>query len=366
MIKILYLMHIPWRWVKQRPHYIAEQMSGHYEVEVFFRKLYCIEQQLTNDHPPPLRTHEIFVLPLERFDAVWQLNCRIFSFQLRDTISRFDLVWITNPLMFDMVEPVLPLGMKVAYDCMDDALEFPRIKRDVRLRERVGVSERKLAARSDIVFASSQTLKERIAARYDLRKEIDVVTNAMFLGDRDPDPGPTLGIAGTFQSAPCRLTYIGTISEWFDFPLILEALDARKDVTVFLFGPTEVPIPVHDRLVYFGPVEHRHVYRIMAMSDALIMPFRINDLVLGVDPVKLYEYISSGKPVLAVEYPETRKFAEFVYLYNDSADFRELSSRVADKLLTSKMTPGQCAEFAEANTWGERTRFISARLDSLF
>lgn len=365
MKKILYLMHIPWRWVKQRPQYLAEHLSGFFEVDVFFRKLYCIENQLTNDQPT-IRTHEITVLPLERFHTVWKLNCLIFGEQLRRSIHRFDLVWITNPLMYDMVEDVLPPGMKVVYDCMDDALEFPRIKKNVRLLERLSVSERQLVARSDMVYFSSATLKGRIVGRYGSPKYVQVLPNAILLEHDSAVPVPDGKIAAAFQAARCRLTYIGTISEWFDFSLVLSVLEGCTDVSVFLFGPSEVPIPVHDRLIHFGPVEHRQVFRLMEMSDALLMPFTINELVLAVDPVKLYEYIYSGKPVITVDYPETRKFSDYVYSYTTPDELQSLVTAVAARQLAPKAALTDCRRFAKCNTWTERAGLVAAQLDGLF
>ena len=40
MKKILYLMHVPWGWIKQRPHFIAENLSKYYKVNVFYKKAY--------------------------------------------------------------------------------------------------------------------------------------------------------------------------------------------------------------------------------------------------------------------------------------------------------------------------------------
>ena len=36
--KILYLMHIPWGWIKQRPHFLAELLSIDFDVDVFYKK----------------------------------------------------------------------------------------------------------------------------------------------------------------------------------------------------------------------------------------------------------------------------------------------------------------------------------------
>ena len=37
-MKILYLMHVPWGWIKQRPHFFAEYLANDFAVDVYFRK----------------------------------------------------------------------------------------------------------------------------------------------------------------------------------------------------------------------------------------------------------------------------------------------------------------------------------------
>ena len=47
----------------------------------------------------------------------------------------------------------------------------------------------------------------------------------------------------------------------------------------------------------------------------LVMPFKLDDLVQAVNPVKLYEYVYSHKPAIAIHYAETEQFEQFVHLY---------------------------------------------------
>ena len=37
MKKVLYVMHISWGWIKQRPQFLAEELAKYYEVDVFYR-----------------------------------------------------------------------------------------------------------------------------------------------------------------------------------------------------------------------------------------------------------------------------------------------------------------------------------------
>lgn len=110
------------------------------------------------------------------------------------------------------------------------------------------------------------------------------------------------------------LTYIGTIAEWFDFNLIIHALDKYQNLEVRLYGPVRTSyIPPHERLKHMGSVNHDKIMDIMHKATGLIMPFIVNDLILSVNPVKLYEYIYSGKPIAAIKYGESEKICCLCY-----------------------------------------------------
>lgn len=71
-------------------------------------------------------------------------------------------------------------------------------------------------------------------------------------------------------------------------------------------------------------VEHHKLGETVAGFDCLLMPFVISEIVLYVDPVKLYEYIAWGKCIIASWYPEIDRFSDFVYFYHDSGEYVEL------------------------------------------
>jgi hypothetical protein len=151
-----------------------------------------------------------------------------------------------------------------------------------------------------------------------------------------------------------KMIYVGTTADWFDFEVVIEALDRCPSTVCLLFGLADVPIPKHPRLIYVGMVEHRYVARIMAQADLLIMPFLLNDLVLSVNPIKLYEYAYSGVPSLAVHYPETEQFSPYVHLYRDRAEFIAVVERMVAGTLVETVDRDAKRAFALGSTWQNR------------
>src|SRR5262249_11893327 len=81
------------------------------------------------------------------------------------------------------------------------------------------------------------------------------------------------------------------------------------------------------------------------------------------DPVKLYEYLSAGKPVVSVALPELEPFAEHLYIAADKNDFLiQLDRALAedDRQLVAKRR-----SFAKENTWADRYRSIESATTSV-
>ena len=94
----------------------------------------------------------------------------------------------------------------------------------------------------------------------------------------------------------------------------------------------------------------------MNAATGLIMPFVVNELVLSVNPVKLYEYIYSGKPIASVRYPETEKFSKYVTLYSSLQEFFHFIE--SEILLSVSKNKYEMQKFATSNTWNFRCREI--------
>ena len=121
-------------------------------------------------------------------------------------------------------------------------------------------------------------------------------------------------------------------------------------------------IPFHNRLEFRGPTAHSNLLAIMTKAKGLIMPFILNDLIQSVNPVKLYEYIYSGKPILATRYGESEPFSDYVFLYENYSDFKKF---IQENIMTDRnLDRERMQSFALNNTWEARTRQIIKIIDA--
>lgn len=370
MKKILYITSVPWGWIKQRPQFLAEALSADFIVDVYSKRPNAIKKaDLLNSKDEIHKNLNIYsfrqfpfhVIPiLKKMPLMW-INKLWFKHQLPDT-NKYDIIWVTSANMFNLVKPLIKPDQILVYDCMDDILEFPITKNDSSLRETVLGYETELLKRADAVFCSAEYLKNKIVSRSGIDAEkVTVVNNAVEIPNVKLNASPynTVKEIVDFLKSNKSLVYIGTIDEWFDFDSILAALNKDSKLNLVLIGPMKGNLPNHGRIHYMGTVTHDVIFDIMPHAFALVMPFKLTELIKSVNPVKLYEYIYAGVPVIATKYGETLKFKEFVRLYEDSEDLIKIISGLEH---SKDIDIQKNREFVSSNTWKNRYEDIKIKL----
>jgi len=366
--KILYLMHVDWCWIKQRPHFFAEGLSEQYQVTVCHKLGYGRKMLMSVPKPKNVILKKVFAFPFSRLSIVEQINKWIFSLVVKCLASQADIIWLTHPSMFDGLAETLAIDKIVIYDCMDDCLGFRNALVCPRKNTEIRDAEGSLINRANRIFVSSDHLRELIIQRYRRSDGLRVVNNGIEI------PSQVDLISEHFKSAQveyirsisgCKILYFGTISDWFDFALLDGALNLSKNVHFILVGPREVAGPKHPRIHYLPAVEHRTVFKLMQVCDGLMMPFILNDLVKSVNPVKVYEYIFSGKPALVLSYGETLKFSDYVYLYSNPSEFTYFVEELASGRLREKISIDDSKRFLRNCSWKQRLNEIFNEIESV-
>lgn len=351
-------MHTPWDWIKQRPHFLAEALSADFDV------LACYPKFTRRRHMAPnasaVQRVGIVRLPYSRFAPIRRINEAITRQYYDRLAARFDpeLVWVTFPGIYALLGRRVIGKRPIVYDCMDDALEFADIG---PRRGELAHAEQTLLQEAAVVFASSRHLMMKLIDRGCDPTKLHLVRNA-FGGEVLPLPDtgfPTAQLGEAF-----RICYFGTISEWIDFEAMLYTLDELPAVEFHFYGPIDGSVPAHPRLCFHGPVSHDELFARVRDYDCFIMPFKVNELIRSVDPVKLYEYINLGKNVISARYDEILRFEPFVHFYGDRF---ELLAVVKSLAAGNGLKYGQQerAAFLEENSWLQRGREIKDALKAI-
>ena len=245
-------------------------------------------------------------------------------------------------------------GWLVLYDCMDEWKDF-----DV-MHPVIIDAEKKLVDDCDLLVVTAQTLysKWQNQGRTALlaRNGVDY---AFYVQNYRPNTlldGEAHPIIG----------YYGGIAEWFDEKLMAHVARARPDCTFVLIGGvfkvdmSELESLPNVRLLGQQPYETMPLY--LYHFDVCIIPFKINAITEATDPVKFYEYISQGKPVVSTILPELEQYRQHLYLAQSPDDFVvQIEAALNEK---DPMLAEGRRELAQRHTWQERVTSIKKGVSS--
>lgn len=349
-MKLLYLINCAWDWIFQRPQILALMLDKEYDCTIIEKKVVPWKPS-TKLNPRPRKLKRVIQLRGDsKLSSIRIINRMIFRISL-SKINEYDAIWICNPLQWN--KAFSNYKGKIIYDYMDDYVSMATNN----LKKEVYEKQIYLINRADCIFTSSAKLYSMIPCN----KNVHLVRNG-FVNRQICD------VSEPRKKNRYFIGYIGTISqEWFDFNMLISSEKRFPNIEFHLTGPKDGDIQL-DRAnnIYFeGIVEHSHLGEHVDKYDALIMPFILNDTVLAVDPVKLYEYISFGKCIISVWYPEIERFSDFVYFYRDKNEFEIILDNLSSNGFLPKYDHVMQQEFLAENTWEKRFEIIKEELSGL-
>jgi GT2 family glycosyltransferase/SAM-dependent methyltransferase/uncharacterized coiled-coil protein SlyX len=243
-------------------------------------------------------------------------------------------------------------GWRVLYDCMDEWENFPGIERTIV------EFEPRLVQACDLLIVSAQRLFEKWRDYTHLPVLVRNGVDYAFYEQRLKPNDLLLAVKHPVVG------YFGAIADWFDLDLMVYVAEQRPQYTFILLGGvfnvdvSRLSALPNVRLLGQQPYETMPQY--LYHFDVCLIPFKVTPITEATDPVKLYEYLSAGKPVVSVALSELQPYRDHVYLASDREDF------VAKlDLAAAESDPAQAArrqELARQNTWDKRYRTISSEL----
>ncbi len=240
-------------------------------------------------------------------------------------------------------------GGSVVFDCMDDHGGFSTNTADALK------TESHLIKAADLVVTSSALLEERCAK--DNLNTIQIKNGTEFEHFADPKSNGLLDHLGT---SPV-IGYYGAISDWFDMELVAYCARLRPNWNFVLIGATfgadlksvEALPNVH----FLGEKPYKELPGFLAYFDVCTIPFKIIPLTLATNPVKFYEYLSAGKPVVSVKLPELVPYAENCYLATTPDEFlAQLEVALSERDDKEKIS--QRVDLAKDNSWDSRVKLL--------
>lgn len=251
-------------------------------------------------------------------------------------------------------------GARLVYDVIDHPDVFPHPQRTLRRNH-----DRALET-ADVVFAVSQPLLNEVRER---RADSVYLPNgvefARFSAAPDPTAVPEDMTRSRSHGRPAA-GYVGALARWVDSDLLAALAAMRADWDFFVVG--EALDDSFDRLsaarpanlYLLGPRPYAAIPSILSALDAGLIPFRVGPEGSHASPIKLYEYLAAGLPVLSTPIPECELVPE-VEVAVSAAAFSDLLDRARGSRRSENFRR-RAQERARENDWSERARTALATL----
>ncbi len=235
---------------------------------------------------------------------------------------------------------------RLIYDCIDDHARLPHVSAPMEDDERALVQEAALS------IATSAPLQRRL--------ETLGAHNVLLVPNATRMPAP----AAWPHHRDAALVYLGAVEAWFDFALLQAAAAAVPEAEVRVIGACNVAPPsgLSNRIRFTGEMDYESAMQALVHARVGLIPFRRDALTAAVNPVKAYEYLAAGLPVVMTPMGGAELADAPGISVADNADaFADAVSRAYTK--TRDEDRRVFAEWATGETWDARAAQIVARLN---
>lgn len=357
-------------YMKRRPSHYAEILSQHNRV-INISWVKRKEKAKFAANKPKWEEQIFFRLPGTRFKIIQGFNHIFYKRHVRKVIEQLPqppVIWHFYSGNFDLYKDI---GCKLSVlEICDDTPEF--FADDPEKYEEVKKNENRMIQHVDVVFTISDYLQEK---RAKLRPDIEVIRNGVVLEDFS-------GVHSLEKQArdelfllkPPIIGYTGAISHWFDFDLVEQAANRLPGVN-FVFVGRIIPenrstvneLKKKENISFPGEKDYRDLPHYVKYFDVTLIPFKMNELIKSVNPIKLYEYLAAGKPVISTPLPEIIRYKKkgVIEIIDDPGSIAK-----AVKMILANWDEDKrdiCLKIAQENTWQERVnqacRIIARKME---
>lgn len=297
------------------------------------------------------------ILPFHRYSWVVRLNRLLLrmglSRCLASTGMKPELCWTYNPKTHQLID--LDRFTRVIFHCVDEIKAQP----DMPVAE-LERAEREMVSRADICFVTSQHLLETRKAWNDNTHYFSNVADfAHFQSAMSEDVCVHDDLARIPEP---RIGFIGALSAYkVDFELVSEMARRHPEWSIVLIGKvgegernTDVSmLKRHANIYMLGPRAYDDLPAYLKGIGVSILPCRINDYTRAMFPMKFFEYLAAGKPVVSTRLHALQDYAHVARLAGTHDEFIEA---VATALRGRGATLDARLDVAREQTYEARTR----------
>lgn len=249
-------------------------------------------------------------IPFRRLSLVRRVNAVFGKFLVRRALKRLGFArtvsWFAVPHPGSLAHALGEAA--VVYHCIDDYAALPDVDAAA-----VGALDAHLTRTADQVFVASTPM---LQAKRRVRPTTVFAPHGVDVELFRQAADRRLAIApGAADLRRPVIGFYGLIEAWIDLDLVGQLAERRPGWTFLMIGRVAVDpgrLKTLPNVILAGPHPYRCLPTWAKAFDVAIIPYRLNRQVLNAAPLKVREYLATGKPIVAVPIPEIDRFAGLV------------------------------------------------------
>ncbi|MDX7998826.1 glycosyltransferase family 4 protein [Xenorhabdus sp. Reich] len=311
----------------------------------------------------PLNTQKLFYLQVSRWlkehqvDAIFTRNIKMANYLL---CKHPDI-----PHFFESHE-VFAQSFKESHDLLK--------RKNQNKYQKLRKIEQQVYDSSKVVFALTSLLRDDICKEYGVKTPIVVA----------PDGVDMLAVESTKQAlsdreskheSPIQILYLGSLHRWKGVPTVMKAMTYLDNAVLNIAGGTSEQIErlrhvaeqigVSNKVNFLGFVQPKNRFRVIADNDICVLPLTKTSIGSRyTSPLKLFEYMAMGKPVVISDFPSIRDAVdENAVNFADSEDAESFAEQIRwlihnpDEMMVK--VDHSLRLVAERFNWDQRAKLIT-------
>jgi glycosyltransferase involved in cell wall biosynthesis len=271
----------------------------------------------------------------------------------RNGFGDVDLLYVDSPLHAGWTKGIV--RKKSAYRMADNLAGFQKATPAMHQ------IERELAQTVDVVVYAAGTLEpyvKSLGPRHVLHLP-NAVDFAHFCNSDVPRPDEYAGISNPIA------VYVGAMDVWFDFDVINACVRRLPHVSFVMIGPDDLArtrLKPRPNLHLLGRRPYAALPAYLRYADVGLIPFdvrRHSVLVQSIHPLKLYEYMACGLPVVSIDWEELRNLRSPATVCEDPASFPD----AVQATLAGPRDSTAMRSYAEGHDWTQRVQSLLTFLE---
>lgn len=239
----------------------------------------------------------------------------------------------TIPLAADLADR-LPVDRWIYY-CVDDLAEWPGLDKPTLLK-----MERDLVCRADAIVAVSDRLVERMES---MGRSSTLLTHGVDLDHWRSEP---VSIPDNLRlHEEPRIVFWGVVDRRMNADWVKALSQRLVRGTIVLAGPVEYEDPTLNGLpnvVRLGPVPYADLPSLAQSASVLVMPYADSPATRAMQPLKLKEYLATGKPVVVSDLPAVRDWQSACDVATTASEFVHLVTFRLEKGVPESQRSARC------------------------